>query len=285
MPEESTVRMNAAYELLLPKLRAIPADRVVKPKVDLQAAAGLVIAALPKLAPYKAALGALPNTSKELVDELEDRAYAMVRAITDARAVLKETLPLPALLERGEIVRTLLLASADILVVYGDIPASFVADVRANSGHLDLASDLLVLGRMLTREWAKAENRTPAKKELVEEALRLGEQLTIALGNKAQPGEASEVVQLRDRAYTLFLEAYNEVRTGLAYLRAKEGDAEKTFPSVFAGNRRGSRGGEEEQPAPGPGPGPLSPQAETRAGSEEGTEPGGPFAASDPSKK
>lgn len=277
MPDIDNAKMIQAYERMQPAFRAIPKDRIQKPKVDLTTASGTVLAALPKIEKHKAALLALPHTRKELVEELADRALAMLWAFAGQKTVLKETLPLPALLERGAAVRKTMLLAADVLVNDGNVPQSFVDDVRAGSGHRDLASDLLALGGLVHKQWEHAKGRSPATPELVQESLQLGEALSVALGERAQPVEQSEAAEMRDRAYTHFLEAYNEVRTALAYLRARDGDAEQILPSVFANRRGGSKEEPVDGAAPGPAPSPIVGGAPVNGGGAQPADPDSPF--------
>jgi hypothetical protein len=284
MPDTTTNAMKEAFDRLLPALRAIPADQVKKPKVDLTIAGGRVLAALPRFNKYAADLKALPHTSAQLIDELGDRALAMLWAYSSYRGVPQEPSSLPALFDRGSELRKRLLAAADFLVADGKLPASFVAEVREGSGYADLARDLLALGGLFESRERTAQLDAIAPKALVDEGLEVAGRMAVAVGARGQAGAAEEpeVVQMRDRTYTYFSEAFDEARTGLAYLRAKQGDADEILPSVFAGRRTATR---EEVPAPAPAPAPTPTDSLAANGSAQngvvqvpdGTEPGGPF--------
>jgi hypothetical protein len=250
MPDIDESELTKAFEKMLPALRAMPAERVQKPRVSLQAAGGLILGTYPLLSPHLAALRALPNTSAVAVDELRDRALAMMRADADYRSTLENESEIAPLLARAADVRRQMLQACDYVSALGKLPASFAESVREGSGNQEIASDLGVLGRLFDRDWATFEPHTPSIKPLVAEAIDLSTRLSAALGRNRADGQQSEAAQLRDRAYTHFLEAYDEVRTGLLYLRSKQGDIDAILPSVFA-NRRAAKTKTESEPGAG----------------------------------
>jgi hypothetical protein len=70
--------------------------------------------------------------------------------------------------------------------------------------------------------------------------------LLVAVGLKEQaPVKLGEAAQRRRRAFTLLIQAYDDARRAIVYLRAKSGDAAQIAPSLYAG-RRGRRRAAEE---------------------------------------
>jgi hypothetical protein len=58
---------------------------------------------------------------------------------------------------------------------------------------------------------------------------------------------------MRQKAFTLFVRAYDEARRAVQYLRAKAGDADSIAPSLYqgrAGRRRSGDGDEDVTPPP-----------------------------------
>jgi hypothetical protein len=63
--------------------------------------------------------------------------------------------------------------------------------------------------------------------------------LVTMLGENGQADpSASPSGELRRRAYTLFVQAYDEVRRPVTYVRWEEGDVDEIVPSLFAGRTR-----------------------------------------------
>jgi hypothetical protein len=76
----------------------------------------------------------------------------------------------------------------------------------------------------------------------VRRAGELGPELLAALGVREHgvaPGP-SEAADRRARAFTLFVDAYDQTRRAVTYLRWKEDDVETIAPSLYKG--RGGRG-------------------------------------------
>jgi hypothetical protein len=278
MPTIDPTEMSQAYEKALPVLRAIPAEHVRKPRLDLNAAAGLVLAAYPKLEPLLGALAKLDTVAPALVNELRERTLVLMRANAIYASTLREEPTVTALLGEAVSVRRDLLNACDFLVQRGALGADFVAKVRAGSGYKDLSDDVTVLGNLFDREWARFEEDTPPSvKRLAARAMVLGPELTVALGEGRIDASAPAALDLRDRAYTAFLEAYEEVRAALAFLRRKEGDADQILPSVFA-DRGGKARGRDTSPEPVPAPGPAPSPPDAGGAIHDGAEPGGPVA-------
>jgi hypothetical protein len=70
----------------------------------------------------------------------------------------------------------------------------------------------------------------------------LADQINQALGIREQmPELKASAARDRQAAYTLFVEAYDEVRAAIAYVRRKEGDVDELMPSLYAGRNGGMK--------------------------------------------
>jgi hypothetical protein len=245
-------RFQAAYHHLLPALLAIPPEQVVKPRLDIATAGSLVLGAMPALAAYVDQMKALPLTSNTLVEELPERAMAMLHAQALYVGAVRAPSSLPALAERGATLRNQLLRAADLLIAFGVPLEDPVAAIRTGTGYQDLAMDLLVLAHLFRQNWSAAKGATPVTSELLDETATLGDQILTALGERDRDAESpDETTDLRDRAYTHFLESYDEVRRALAYLCRQREDAEAILPSLFAASRKRKAGGAGGNQGPG----------------------------------
>jgi hypothetical protein len=124
---------------------------------------------------------------------------------------------------------------------------------------MDTASDLVALSALFSGSWSEIAGKTAATEEEVRRAGELGPEILAALGVRehgAAPGP-SDAADKRARAFTLFVNAYDQNRRAVAYLRWNEGDVESIAPSLYKG--RGGRGAsprdtdaapQEDPPAP-----------------------------------
>lgn len=239
LTEITSETMQLCFEQVLPELHALPAETIKKPRVNVAAAAGLVIAAMNRAQPHLEELARTFPGEATVIQDLPIRAFAMLHAWVDNATAPAETTELPALVEDGLALRKRLLAAADLLVGEHILPAANVATIRAGSGHLDVGTDLMELALLLGRYPDDLAATAPRTAALLPEANRLGLAIFLAYGRKKQPkGDDTPAEQLRDRAYTHFLNAYEETRHQLAYLRRNQRDADRILPSIFTPLRR-----------------------------------------------
>lgn len=74
---------------------------------------------------------------------------------------------------------------------------------------------------------------------MVERAPGLALELHALLGKKVRRAAKSEVQLVRQKAFTLLVNVYEECRSAVEYIRRHEGDAASYTPSLFLKKRRG----------------------------------------------
>ena len=120
-----------------------------------------------------------------------------------------------------------------------------VAGIRRGRGRVQVASELVALRGVLREAWPRIEAATSISLEEIEQAGALGARLHAVAGSRdlgpdPRMGPA-DVRTIRDKAFTLFMRAYDECRRVVLYLRWHEGDADAYAPSLY--RRRGRRRG------------------------------------------
>ena len=66
---------------------------------------------------------------------------------------------------------------------------------------------------------------------------------------------AAEAAEIRQQAFTLFVNNYDQVRRAISFLRWNEGDVDDIIPSLYAGRSTGKRkNGSDVLPAPAANP-------------------------------
>lgn len=262
MPDTSPNRLREALEHHLPALRAIPAEKRVKPRLDLASAGAKLLGHLPRYEALLPELRALSHTNKTLIEELPTRAMAMIQAHA---AYLSAEAPsgggdLAELLTRATLVRKQLLDTAPGLVAFQLLDGPAIEAVRKGSGHLDVAMDLLALAGIYRAAEKAIATQSPITPAFVETAQALGDELLTALGGRdAANRDPSEATTLRDAAYTHFMESYWEARRSLDYLLGDRDEVDAILPSIFSYKRRakeeGAEPGEDTKPVEDTKPG------------------------------
>jgi len=136
-----------------------------------------------------------------------------------------------------------LLVWADALADRGLMSPERIAEIRAGTGHVDLAKDMVALGGMFGSAWSTIEDKCAITKEEVDRAKQLGLELLIGLGVKREGGDEASM-RTKAKAFTLFAKAYDQCRRVVAFLRWDVGDQDAIAPSLYVRKRR--RNGEDE---------------------------------------
>lgn len=198
-----------------------------------------------------AILRELPHFDVRNLDELEH----LLRAVAYAYAcwVGMSTSPEDAAALRAEAlaVRSELLTDARALVSHNLLEPGLLEGVKGGAGgDRDLAGDLRVLHAALHANLSRIAGKTAVTEERVEHAFELSTRLLLLAGEREREVtersvQTQALAELRDRVFTLFQRAYDQVRRAVTYLRWEQGDAEHFAPSLYARNPGRARRNEE----------------------------------------
>lgn len=169
-------------------------------------------------------------------DKREDYSLALAHAHTLYLAASAPPEPLAELVAAGTTLRQVLLADASALAARGLVNGQRLAEIRGATGYLDLAFDLSTLAALMRETWSTISQQTGVKLAELDRAELIAEQLLVAVGMRVQaPAIVTVSVETRQRAFTLFVRAYDDVRRAVTFLRWHEGDADSIVPSLYAG--------------------------------------------------
>ncbi|MFO0589947.1 MAG: hypothetical protein U0441_20565 [Polyangiaceae bacterium] len=252
-----------AYIEVQPLLAAIAPADVLRINLDIPRAVSIAVGAVPHLAKLRDAAAKLPGFDIANIDRLGTYALAAWYAHLLALPVSNES-TVNALLEEAKPLREDMLDAAELLAKKKFFDKEVVKAIRAGTGNIDTANDLVALAALYTAGWSRVEHKSPVEWAEVERASLLGPEILVALGERDQPGvqlaAGSTPTEQRARAFTLFFNAYDQARRAATYLRWNEEDAEMFAPSLFPGRGRRTSS-EEASPAAAPAPLPASPAA------------------------
>jgi hypothetical protein len=239
-----------AFTLVKPELDAIDIADLVQINVDIPSACTVALGAADRLDKLGAEMAELPGFDRKAQKNL--RRYALAALYANAVATHESSEDnVTTLLVEAAPLREGMLVAAEALAHRGIVSAQRVAEIRSGQGHLDTADDLIALSALFRDAWSAVQGKTAVTRQEVDRSAVLGSQLHIALGVRrvgtdvrSSPGQSP---MFRERAFTLFVRAYDECRRAVTYLRWHENDLAEFAPSIY-GRRKRRLGTEPETP-------------------------------------
>ena len=244
-PADATVgRFRQAFVRIEPELRELSGN-LWHVNVDIEAAVTTVLGVLPKIDWLRSEGPAhLADFDVARFDKLEDYALALGYAHAAYRATAEPVDTVPALAAEAAEVRGVLLSDAAALAKRGLLDPARVAKLHSPGGYGNIVFDVLGLVSLFRESWNHIENKTALRPGELDRAELSADGLLTAIGRRQRAhAVVSVAADVRHRAFTLMMRAYDEVRRALLYLRWHEGDADEFAPSLYAGRgkRRRSR--------------------------------------------
>lgn len=227
----------AAFEALKGEYAELPETSLVSINVDIPRAVAVILGAEPRVQALRPAIeAALKNPPTRAIEGLRQAAlgawYAhLITMPAKPSASAKE------LLERATPLRAKLLKAADALADAELVDATTVARIREGRGNIDMANDLVALSALFSQRWGVIQNKTAIAREQVDEAALLGPTLLVALAEQPLPA-SNDASALRQRAFSLLVSLYDEIRRAVSFVRWAEKDVEAYAPSLYAKSRR-----------------------------------------------
>jgi hypothetical protein len=236
-------RFKSAYEGCLPDMLALEREKLLKLNLDIPTIVTLALGAMSEIQKLKPACEAnFKLMDLTLFDSLEARALALGYANALLQAASVQTLPVQELSARVVAVRSSLesdLRAAARRELVDEVP---LQALKGNVGYKNQATDTLLLTALARGNWARLEGKTPITLAELDEAEVLADQLLTTVGEREQlPVVEAAASDIRQRAYTQFVNSYEEIRRWATPLRWHHGDLDKWIPSLYLGrNKRGS---------------------------------------------
>lgn len=257
-------RYKEAFARALPASQALSVEELALINIDLPSAIGTTLGKLTGILALRDKAKALPDFDVTAFEQLETymlatgHAHSLFLGVSTAPEAIFE------LNEKGLKLRNTLYTDAVALAGRGLIGGDRIAELKANVGYKNLAFDLMALAGILRAGWDKISTKTAITEDDLDQAEFIGDQLMSAVGNREEaPANVAEVALQRQRNFTLFLKAYDQVRRAVGYLRWNEADLDRLAPSLYSGRgNSNARKKDDTQPtAPGATTTPALPTA------------------------
>ncbi|WP_146650620.1 hypothetical protein [Labilithrix luteola] len=253
-------RFRSAWETTAPARIALPASAMLIINLDIGVSTSQVLSVAPSLHALRSAVAKLPNFDIAQYDNIVPYTLALIYANNRHQSIMTPPEELPVLLEEATKMRTIFAADANALAARGIIDGKKLAELKSGTGYLDAASDLGTLVIILRENWEKVAANSGIKAAELDRAEALSQRLTFAFAEKGQgTTKLAEAAEDRQRAFTLFVDAYDQARRAVTFLHWGEESADKLVPSLWKG--RGGRGSSKDDPGtePANGPQPATP--------------------------
>jgi hypothetical protein len=236
-----------AFAKVEAELAALAPEAIAPVTIDPAAAVTAVLAAAPRIREHRSAIEEqLPKHPLQAIDQLE--MYAQAAWYAHLVHAYSGTSPesAKALLEEATRLRDGLLIAAEALAHRAMLDVDTIARIRKGGG-ADLAGDLTLLASLFKDSWGKVSSKTAVERSEIDRAAELGPAVLVATAAKKH--KSTDTEGQRNRAFTLLLDAYDNARRAIGYLRWKEGDLDTIAPSLFkkrAGRKPGKKDDEAE---------------------------------------
>lgn len=238
-PATASLGYREAFQRCLPEIQALSANDLLPINVDIPTAVTTAVGALPEILNFRARiLNELPQFDLTMLESLE--MYTLATGQAHALYLAASTPPehLTKLADEGAALRDTLFTDATALAKRGLLSGDRLGESRVSTGYKNVAFDLLGLSAMMRQNWQTITMRTAVQLSELDRAEWIAEQIISEVGAREQaPQSAAETSQQRQRAFTLFARAYDQVRRAITYLRWNEEDVDDVAPSLYAGRR------------------------------------------------
>jgi hypothetical protein len=228
-----------ALDRVRPEMVQMTEEQLLPITADPVTAGVTMRGALPKIMELRPQLETLTNFDIRFLNNLEDYLHAWLR--TQA-LFLGTTLPpegFSALVDKVTTYRDNLITDAQALVQRKVLAGDALDGLKGGVAHKNIVGDVLTLTTLFRSHWQTIAGRTCVTEAELDEADAALDTLMTHLGMRDQTPATKEATALdRQKAYTLFVNAYDQVRRAVSFLRWTQDDADEIAPSLFGGKKR-----------------------------------------------
>lgn len=229
---------DEAYARVLPEAMALPQDSLLTINVDVHGAVITTIGVATKLPAHEEGLRALPGFHAAMLAKFPDYILALYSAHTRYVFAMTPVELLPELLEKATGWRDILLTEARSLVARQLVKAELLKELTGTHGFRNVAFDLSGLTQIFKSGWSQIEGNTGIKLSQLQEVDKLALKMNGAIAQREQsPARIAAATDIRLRMFTLFFNAYDEIRRGILFLRWHQNDADEIAPSIYSGRQ------------------------------------------------
>jgi hypothetical protein len=248
------------FNELRPKFDALVPAELITISIDVPAAVTTVLGVQRAVLELKDRIAKeLPQFDSELPAKLNVYALALFHAHSLFMMATAPADALQPLVDEGTALHATLLADTSALAQRKLIDGAQLRELKGTMGYKNLALDLHVLAQALKLQSAAIQGKCATTPAEIERADQIAATILQVVGIREQePATLAATSDMRTRAFTVMVKAYDQVRRAISYLRWMEEDADELAPSLYAG-RGGPAKKKTDVPVPAPTPAGTSP--------------------------
>lgn len=262
-------RLRAALAQVRGQMAILEPHDLLPITVDPLAAVSTARGALPQLLKLRDQMVALPGFESKNIDDLETLAVAAQATQSILLAADSPPERFNELMADATELRQRLYNDALALAQRGLISEAPLQALKGPVGFRNVASDLGILAMVFRAAGTRIEGKTCVTEEELDQAEIYSEDVIADLGLKNNaPATVAGVALERQQAFTLFINAYDQVRRAVTYLRWNQDDIDDFAPSLYSGRKRKAS---SEVAAQTPATSPTAPTAATQPATQPAT--------------
>lgn len=237
--EQNDSNLERAFRGSLPAMLGLPKDKLLVLNVDIPSAVCLGLAVPERLQPWRARiLDELPRFDIHALDHLEQYAKALMVAHCEYRLARKSPADIRALTEATRCRYQVLMNDARALASRGLIAPEHLEKFTGCRRRIDRVMALAALANVLKTAWPRIEGKTALTLTELQQADAQAMRLMSALAHQKKPlRDLAKITELRQRAFTVFANAYTQVRRAIQYLSEDAKEVERIIPSLYPRKR------------------------------------------------
>ncbi len=235
-------RFIAAFKRREAAIAAVPDAELMHTNLDVPTAYTTILGASPRLVALRDEIvRELPSFDPSVVDGLVDDALALSSAHARWTIATQLGASLPETMAEAMKQRDRLYVHAGSFVDAGFFHRANVDEIRSTGSYRGVSFEIISLVQLFSDHWAEIAAKSLLSREEILAASAVADRLTAQVAERdARPKATAAATLVRDKAFTLLVRHYDEVRRAVGYLRWNAGDADTLAPSLYAGRNNGN---------------------------------------------
>ena len=239
---------KAAFDKTADERAALDPAVLAPRNIDMRAAANTALVAYPHMVKHRAQLATDPGFDLARFDDIETYANAMLYA--QSQSANDDESGDSDLYEEGRMLREVFVSEVSTLVLRKVLKSNTLDEVNTTTGYQNISDGLGKLCSIVENKRSLITESRISAAEL-SRAQTVGSQLGKLAISRDDVEPTEQISETRSRALTLLLNAYDDARAAIAYVRRKEGDVNAIAPSLYS-YRTGRRKADAITPAAPP---------------------------------